>query len=229
MFLILAIVFSLLIPFNCNASLVFINEIHYDNSGGDINEYAELAGIAGTSLFGWSLVLYNGTANSSGLYVDYKTKYFGDITLTDQTNGYGFITANLSGMQNGSPDGIALVNNLNQLVQFISYEGDFIASTGVAAGVRSQDIGVVESSTTPTNWSLQLSGSGAEYNDFTWQAAEQSFGVVNQQQNITSSVIPPFTQVTEPNTLILLLFIPLVLMASHRNRQQRKYQRTERN
>jgi len=227
MFLILAIVFSLLTPLNCNASLVFINEIHYDNSGADINEFAELAGMAGTSLSGWSLVLYNGTANSSGLYVDYKTKYFGDITLTDQANGYGFITANLTGMQNGSPDGIALVNNLNQLVQFISYEGDFIASTGVAAGVRSQDIGVVESSTTPANWSLQLSGSGSDYSDFTWQAAEQSIGILNHQQSLNSPNTPPLSRVTEPNILLLLLFSSLILMVNNKNKQHGKYQQTE--
>ena len=45
---------------------VFINEIHYDNSGGDVDEAIEVAGDAGTDLSGWSIVLYNG--NNSETY-----------------------------------------------------------------------------------------------------------------------------------------------------------------
>ncbi len=35
---------------------VFINEFHYDNSGGDVGEAIEVAGNAGTDLSGWSVV-----------------------------------------------------------------------------------------------------------------------------------------------------------------------------
>ena len=201
-----------------HASLVFINEIHYDNSGGDINEFVELAGTTGTNLLGWSLVFYNGSANSDGLYVDYNTQTFTDITLSDQANGYGFISMTVSGIQNGAPDGIALVNNLNQLVQFISYEGDFVASTGVAAGVSSQNIGVEEDGGTPDNWSLQLVGIGTEYNDFTWTAGEQNSGGINAQQSFVSGDIP-ITQVAEPHTLLLFLLIPLCLKVNQRSRK----------
>ena len=48
---------------NVNAQSVFINEFHYDNAGGDVNEGIELAGPEGTDLAGWSLVLYNGSNN----------------------------------------------------------------------------------------------------------------------------------------------------------------------
>ncbi|CAN5695304.1 hypothetical protein BH18ACT3_BH18ACT3_00660 [soil metagenome] len=44
---------------------VFINEIHYDNSGADTGEAIEIAGPAGLDLAGWSLVLYNGTGGTS--------------------------------------------------------------------------------------------------------------------------------------------------------------------
>ena len=40
---------------------VFINEIHYDNSGTDSGEAVEVAGPAGTKLSGGKLVLYNGS------------------------------------------------------------------------------------------------------------------------------------------------------------------------
>ena len=39
---------------------VFINEIHYDNTGGDTGEAIEVAAPAGTDLNGCRLVLYNG-------------------------------------------------------------------------------------------------------------------------------------------------------------------------
>jgi hypothetical protein len=45
-------------------SVVFINELHYDNVGTDSGEAIELAGPAGTDLTGWTLVLYNGTSGA---------------------------------------------------------------------------------------------------------------------------------------------------------------------
>ena len=53
---------SLLCCFSMQSAMaqVFINEIHYDNTGTDIGEAIEVAGIAGTDLGGWTLELYNG-------------------------------------------------------------------------------------------------------------------------------------------------------------------------
>jgi len=109
------------------------------------------------------------------------------------------------------------------LVQFISYEGEFTASSGAATGVRSQNIGIAENSSTPSNWSLQLSGSGSVYSDFTWQAAEHTSGAVNSRQSFKSTTNTPIAQVTEPPTLLLWLFFPFILIASHRNKDHRKY------
>ncbi|MGZ8869334.1 MAG: endonuclease, partial [Thermoanaerobaculia bacterium] len=39
---------------------VFINEFHYDNTGGDTGEFIEIAGPAGTNLTGYVIELYNG-------------------------------------------------------------------------------------------------------------------------------------------------------------------------
>ena len=44
---------------------VFINEIHYDNSGGDLNEGVEIAGPAGTDLSTYTITLYNGSGGAS--------------------------------------------------------------------------------------------------------------------------------------------------------------------
>jgi hypothetical protein len=65
-------------------------------------------------------------------------------TLGDQANGFGFASVLAAGLQNGSPDGIALVDNFGRVIQFLSYEGPMTATSGPAAGMTSTDIGVEE-------------------------------------------------------------------------------------
>jgi hypothetical protein len=85
---------------------VFINEIHYDNAGTDAGEAIEIAGPAGMDLTGWSIVLYNG---SNGAVYDTDAL---SGTIPNLCNGFGVIVLNYStnGIQNGAPDGIAVVN-----------------------------------------------------------------------------------------------------------------------
>ncbi|MGS2719726.1 endonuclease/exonuclease/phosphatase family protein [Paraglaciecola aestuariivivens] len=161
------------------AANVFINEIHYDNAGGDTGEGVEIAGPAGTNLNGMSLVLYNGSSS--------QLKPYGTEVLTgsipNQQDGYGTLSFAIPGIQNGSPDGFALVDSLGNVIQFISYEGSFTAAEGPAVGMTSTDIGVEEGSSTPVGHSLQLVGSGSTSDDFTWQApSASSFGDVNTGQ-----------------------------------------------
>lgn len=161
---------------------VWINELHYDNDGTDSNEFVEVAASAGTDLAGWSLVGYNGNGGSS-----YKTVNLSGV-VSNQSNGFGFVSFDFSGMQNGSPDGIALVDNSGQVVQFLSYEGAFTATSGPAQGMTSDDIGVAETSTTPVGYSLQLSGSGGDYQSFIWQSAQSNTaGAVNANQTLQGS------------------------------------------
>lgn len=170
-------------------SLIFINEIHYDNTGTDANEAIEIAGPAGTDLTGWTIVLYNGYDGKV-----YKTTALSGI-LTDSSSGYGFINFVYpeNGIQNGSPDGVALVDQDGTVVQFLSYEGSFTAVGGPANGLTSTDIVVFEPYDTPLNQSLQLSGIGDSYNDFTWQAPAvfTPVEVNNNQVFGTGSVIEP--------------------------------------
>ncbi len=136
---------------------VFLNEIHYDNSGSDVGEFIELAGVAGTDLTGWSLVLYNGSNGEV-----YET-----VTLSGNlsgTEGQGYVAVSIAGIQNGAPDGFALINATDQVVEFLSYEGTLTAIEGPAAGLTSSDIGVAESSGTPEGYSL------ARQADGTWAA-----------------------------------------------------------
>jgi len=200
--------------FACNASIIFINEIHYDNDGADNSEFVELAGTAGLSLMDWSLVFYNG---SNGQV--YKTVNIGNISLTDTAMGFGFHALNVTGIQNGSSgssgDGIALIDNNNQLQQFISYEGAFEATNGIAQGIFSEDINIFQSST-PIGLSLQLSGTGNNYQDFTWILSNQSIGSSNTSQYFNEQKITPTVQVTEPSLPILFLSIITLMLLVNR-------------
>jgi VCBS repeat-containing protein len=79
---------------------------------------------------------------------------------------------------------VALVDPLGRVVQFLSYEGVITAAGGPAAGLTSQDIGVAQGGSDPLGFTLQLTGSGASYEDFSWTSARQgNFGSVNQGQS----------------------------------------------
>lgn len=144
---------------------VFINEIHYDNDGLDVGEAIEIAGPAGTDLGGWALILYDGATGLS-----YRVILLAN-TIPNQDNGYGTLSFPAIGMQNGAPDGIALVDGFGALIQFLSYEGTFTGASGPASGITSQDIGVTETGNTPVGFSLQLTGIGTQYGDFSWNSA----------------------------------------------------------
>ena len=180
-----------------SVSIPFINEIHYDNTGADSGEGVEVAGPAGTDLTGWSLVLYNG---SNGTL--YDTISLSGV-IPDQQNGYGTLAFPRAGIQNGSPDGVALVDLSNSVIQFLSYEGTFAAVGGPADGMTSTDIGVSENGSGAVGNSLQLTGTGTNYEDFTWAAeAPNTFGAVNTGQTFgsgPSSTNPSGTGAADPD------------------------------
>ena len=161
-------------------SQVFINEFHYDNDGVDTGEFVEVAApVALSDLSAVTLTLYNGGNGAS---------YAGPTPLSsftrrDIVNGFAFYTLDIS-LQNGAPDGLALAM-ADQVLQFLSYEGVFTAANGTAAGLQSTDIGVSEPPNTPLGATLQLTGSGDSYFDFTWQPLPTgTYGTVNDRQSI---------------------------------------------
>lgn len=185
------------------ATPVFINEIHYDNSGGDLGEGIEIAGPANTDLTGWQLVLYNGGNGSP-----YNSIALSGI-LGDLSNGFGVLSFGVNGIQNGAPDGVALVDAFDQVQQFLSYEGVMTASEGVAVGLSSLDIGVSEASTAAVGSSLQLTGMGTLYSDFSWvSGVSSSFGALNENQQFSS-----LETVAEPDPVWLwMLALPIMVL-----------------
>jgi len=157
----------------------WINEIHYDNTGTDTGEFVEVAGAAGTSLTGWTLVAYNGNGGAPYLTISLSG------TIPTQQNGMGTRAFLMPGLQNGSPDGIALVNAAGAVVEFLSYEGALTATSGPASGMTATLIPTAQDDTTPVGWSLQRQGTGRAPGAFTWSAPQaMTLGSVNTGQTL---------------------------------------------
>src|SRR5688500_13913458 len=148
---------------------VRISEIHYDNTGADVGESIEVSAPAGTDLTGWSLVLYNGSTGAR-----YDTDALPTPVLaTCGARGVVVVNYPANGIQNGSPDAIALVDGANTVVEFISCEGVFAATDGPAMGLTSVDIGASQNGTEAIGMSLQRDVAG------TWTAGTGTFGACN--------------------------------------------------
>jgi hypothetical protein len=159
-----------------------LSEIHYDNGGTDVGEAIEVAADPGADLTGWSVVLYNGSGGAS-----YATLPLG----TANAAGFAVVNGPATGIQNGSPDAFALVNGTT-VVEFLSYEGQFAATSGPAAGTTSTDIGVAEAGTEPAGQSLQRIGD-------TWTGPlAATFGAPNEEEEPP----PPAGVCGDPATLV---------------------------
>ncbi|MFN9097673.1 MAG: lamin tail domain-containing protein, partial [Gemmatimonadaceae bacterium] len=148
---------------------VRVSELHYDNTGTDVNERIEIEGPAGTDLTGWRVILYNGGGGEG-----YDTRVLsGLIPATCGSRGVVVLDYPSNGIQNG-PDGLALVDASNTVIEFLSYEGTFVATDGPAAGSTSVNMGVFEQSS-PYGFSLQRNAAGTA-----WAApAAATFGGCN--------------------------------------------------
>jgi len=156
---------------------------------GDVNETVEIVieNPANYALSSFLLELYNGATT---VRAPYDSKMLDLFTVGNTIGNFTFYyyTYPNNSVQNGSPDGLALSFNGTLITgQFLSYEGSFTALGGVAAGQTSIDIGVAETNSTPVGHSLQLSGSGTQYSEFTWQPpATATAGALNNGQTLAT-------------------------------------------
>lgn len=173
---------------------IFVSEFHYDNDSTDAGEFVEVTAPAGTDLTDWSVVLYNG--NNGAVY---STRTLSGV-VPDQSEGYGALVLDypVNGIQNGSPDGIALVDATGALVEFLSYEGVMTAVEGPADGATSTDVDVSQGSATPVGASIERFGEiPAQYE---WVADQDSSkGAPNPGSTIDGTVIPDPDGGTDPD------------------------------
>ncbi|MFS8069635.1 MAG: pre-peptidase C-terminal domain-containing protein, partial [Byssovorax sp.] len=125
-----------------------INEVEYDEVGTDAGEFVEIYNGTGAavSLSGYSLVLVNGGTNTS--YLTQSLAGAGTLAAgqylvvgnSSVTAAAGALKINFASgtdkIQNGSPDGVALING-STLVDALSYEGSITAAVITGVGTVS--------------------------------------------------------------------------------------------
>lgn len=169
-----------------------INEFHYDNTGTDVGEFVEVffPNPQPSDLTLWTLYLYNG---SNGQTYGTATN-LASLTATSGSGGVFYVlTLPANGLQNGDPDGIALVGP--SFTEFISYDGSFTATNGPLNGQTSSDVGVAETSTSPVGgsvswndvtmeWVLVTNDTPGEYNFSALPVKLGKFEVFLKEKNV---------------------------------------------
>ena len=111
-----------------------------------MNEVVEIA-VAATDTNTYRIQIYDGAAGN-------LVNTISSPSSTNTVADIKYVVFNTPGLQNGL-EGIALVDQNNIVVEFLSYTGSFTATDGLAMGITSVDILVKETSTTPIDHSLQ--------------------------------------------------------------------------
>jgi predicted extracellular nuclease len=156
----------------------FVSEIHYDNAGADVDEFVEVQFPAGTSSAGWRVVFYNGSGG--GVYpAATSSSALPAVTAPADGPAVAVVGAPSGGIQNGSPDGLALVDPTGKVVEFLSYEGVLTATGGPASGLTSTDIGAGEAGTEAAGQSVSRTFASATDPVGTWALGTHSRGAVN--------------------------------------------------
>lgn len=201
------------------ADHIWINEFHYDNQvpSADANEFVEVVlrtpNTSGFSASDYAIEFYNGSNGDFYGITDTLDAYDNISTTTIGGVSFTFYGESYAGIQNGAPDGLALVNVTNNTVaQFLSYEGAFTADAdngGIAgaAGVTSTDIGVAETTGVTEVQSLGLVGAGDAYEDFTWAGPLLA---TSGSANVGQTLVP------EPASLALVALGGLTLVGRRR-------------
>ena len=111
-------------------------------------------------------------------------------SLPDTDGAIAAYTSVLPEFEIRSPGGVTLVDDNNNVIDFISWGGSFEASTGSGTGLISRDIGIDPFDVGPES-SVQLTGSGTIAEEFTWSGpSASSFGTVNAGQNTPNGDSP---------------------------------------
>jgi 7 transmembrane sweet-taste receptor of 3 GCPR len=163
---------------------VFVNEIHYDNKRGRIGVGFEIAGPVGENLSNWTMFYIDGITGSLSISVT----LVGTIPAPQSVNGIGFLFFSAAFTKTNQA-GLALVDNLGELMQFISWGGAFTADAGngAASNRTSIDIGATETPKPEPGLSMQATGNGRCYEDFLiWKGpvSNSTYGTVNSNQTI---------------------------------------------
>ena len=193
------------LPAQAQAPNAWINEIHYDNAGGDTDEVVEVVieDAGSVALDRFQVLHYNGADGDSDAAAPVPLDAFAPGATAGGFSLYSYnYTNNGETLQNGT-EALALCFDGNDdgtfetLVssggtdQFLSYEGTLTGTSGdgCAGGETSTPIGADESTPPPVGASVQLEGSGTAYSDFTWTGPlARTTGAPSAGQTLSGSV-----------------------------------------
>ena len=140
-----------------------ITEFHYDNNGDDVDEFVEVIVPSDGCTYTIEFVNGNNGAVYATVPVPACTAPVADICGTG-ASGCIFAIPQV-GIQNGAPDGFALVQDCGgtiAVIEFLSYEGTLTATQGSADGLTSTNVGVSESSSTLVGSSITVTAGVGE-------------------------------------------------------------------
>jgi len=159
----------------------WINEIHYDNEGADINEFVEVVVESPDSCFLCDLALYMYNGYNK---MPYCLDTIDEFEIGARIGPFQFYTWYQRGIQNDM-EGMILVFK-DTLCDIIAYEGCFVGENDPALGIEFPDIGVYETGSGSDSCSIYLSGMpGSE-----WLYGPATPGEANTDQQISESSTP---------------------------------------
>ena len=197
---------------------VWINELHYANEGADQGEGVEIAGPAGTDLYGYRLWFYAGSGRTYGADFDptgdtrsHRLSLSATLSGTHGSGHLGALWIPAAKLRGGC-NGLALIAPNGAVQQFLSYGGcrfnalagpvyDFAGQNGATAPSHPDSLVWSDAITAPGRWgaqqwsalapgrSIQLIGSGDSYAEFTWSPpTSASPGALNSHQSHVTSL-----------------------------------------
>jgi hypothetical protein len=156
---------------------LWVNELHYDNSGADVGEFVEVAVPSGVTVSSVTVSLYDGNTGTV-----YDTHALSTFTAGATVNGVTLYSKAITPIDNGS-DGVCL-DVAGSGFELLSYEGQFTATDGPCNGMTSVDTGVNENGAA-AGTSMSLQGTGTTGSDFTWSSGiTETPGAENTGQTI---------------------------------------------
>ena len=203
-----------------NADHIWVNEIHYDNTGGDVGEFIEVGlrtpNMSGDIPSDYVVEFYNGnggTIYETTLDLTMANTISAPISVIDggATEVVTLYSFDVPNIQNGAPDGFAIVNATTSSVVdglLYSYEGTFTANDGTANGLTSVALAADEGAAIDAGGSVGVTGDGFGANQFgpsSFAALTASPGAANDGQVFTRNI----ATVPEPSSIALLGLVGL--------------------
>lgn len=167
--------FSLALPH------AWINEIHYDNSGTDVNEFVEVVVESPEDHYMGDLVLYMYNGYDGRIYC---LDSIDEFETGDRLGDFQFYTWYQRGIQNDT-EGMLLVFK-DTLVDIIAYEGSFTGVSTPGTGLIFPDLMCCETGYGPDTCSIYLTGMPGSV----WEYGTATPGCINIGQSLSEDCCP---------------------------------------